>query len=64
MDLFLLISVRQAIFCWLGYLEKIICPWKESESVTDWEIDNSGCLRGFRSLVSRIAGMCYLSLTG
>ena len=29
MDLFLLISVLQAIFLWLGDLEKIICPWKE-----------------------------------
>ena len=29
-----------------------------------WEIDNSGCLRGFGSLVSRIAGICYMSLTG
>ena len=29
MDLFLLISILQAIFCWLGDLEKIICPWKE-----------------------------------
>ena len=34
MDLFLLTPVLQAVFCWLGYLEKIICPWKESESVT------------------------------
>ena len=29
MDLLLLKSVLQAIFCWLGDLEKIICPWKE-----------------------------------
>ena len=34
MELFLKISVLssvlQANFCWLGDLEKIICPWKES----------------------------------
>ena len=24
-----------------------------------WEIDNSGCLRGFGRVESRIAGMCY-----
>ena len=30
MDLFLKISVLQANFYWLGDLEKIICPWKES----------------------------------
>ena len=28
MDLFLKMSVLQAIFRWLGDLEKIICPWK------------------------------------
>ena len=30
MDLFLKISVLQANFCWLGDVEEIICPWKES----------------------------------
>ena len=30
MDLFLKLSVLQANFCWLGDLEKMICPWKES----------------------------------
>ena len=30
MDLFPKISVPQAKFCWLGNLEKLICPWKES----------------------------------
>ena len=29
MDLLLKISVLQAIFCWLGDLEKLIYPWKE-----------------------------------
>ena len=29
MDLFLKISVLQAKFCWLGDLEKVVCPWKE-----------------------------------
>ena len=29
MDPFLLISLLRAIFCWLGDLEKIICPWKQ-----------------------------------
>ena len=28
MDLFLKISVLQANVCWLGDVEKIICPWK------------------------------------
>ena len=32
--LFLKIPVLQAHFCWLGDLEKIICPWKESVSGT------------------------------
>ena len=36
MDLFLKISVLQANFCWLGDLDKIICPWK---------LENCGCLR-------------------
>ena len=30
MDLLPKISVPQAKFCWLGNLEKLICPWKES----------------------------------
>ena len=30
MDLFLKISVLQANFCWLGDLERVICPGKES----------------------------------
>ena len=30
LDLFLKISVLQANFRWLGDLEKIICPWKET----------------------------------
>ena len=30
MDLFHKISVLQADFWWLGDLEEIICPWKES----------------------------------
>ena len=30
MDLFPKISVLQAKFSWLGNLEKLICPWKES----------------------------------
>ena len=30
MNLFLKISVLQANFCWLGDLEKMICPLKES----------------------------------
>ena len=30
MDLFSKISVIQAKFCWLGNLEKLTCPWKES----------------------------------
>ena len=34
MDLFLKIPVLQANFCWLGDLEKIICPGKESVSGT------------------------------
>ena len=33
MDLFLKIPVLKANFCWLGDLEKILCPWKEGESV-------------------------------
>ena len=32
MDLFPKISVLQANFCWLGDLDKIICPWKESDA--------------------------------
>ena len=28
--LFLKISVLQANFCWLGDLERVICPWKEA----------------------------------
>ena len=36
MDLFLKISVLHANFCWLGDLDKIICPWK---------LENCGCLR-------------------
>ena len=35
-DVFLKISVFQANFCWLGDLDKIICPWK---------LENCGCLR-------------------
>ena len=31
-DLFLKISVLQANVCWLGVLDKIICPWKESDA--------------------------------
>ena len=34
MDLFLLISVLQAIFLLAERFGKLICPWKESESVT------------------------------
>ena len=30
MALFLEIAVLQADVCWLGDLEKIICPWEES----------------------------------
>ena len=30
MDPFLKISVLQANFCWLGDLERVICPGKES----------------------------------
>ena len=30
MDLFHKISVLLAIFCWLGDVEVMICPWKES----------------------------------
>ena len=30
MDLFLKISLLQAIVCSLGDVEKVICPWKES----------------------------------
>ena len=36
MDVFLKISVLQANFCWLGDLDKIICPWK---------LENCLCLR-------------------
>ena len=39
MDLFLKISALQAIFCWLGDLEKMICPCEGS--VFAWEVDNS-----------------------
>jgi len=42
MDLFLKISVLQADFCWLGDLDKIICPWKESDA---GKLENCGCLR-------------------
>ena len=42
MDLFLKISVLQANFCWLGDLDKIICPWKESDA---GKLENCGCLR-------------------
>ena len=38
MDLFLKISVLPAIFCWLGDVEVMLCPWKESIA---------GCLREF-----------------
>ena len=30
MDLFLKISLLQAIVCSLGEVKKVICPWKES----------------------------------
>ena len=30
MDLFPKITFLRQIFCWLGDLDKIICPWKES----------------------------------
>ena len=40
-DLFLKISVLQANFCWLGDVEEIICPWKESVA------KKKMCLRGF-----------------
>ena len=39
MDLFLKISALQAIFCWLGDLEKMMCPCEES--VFAWEVNNS-----------------------
>ena len=44
MDLFLKISVIRAHFCLLGDLEKIV---SSLEGKSCWEIDNSGCLRGF-----------------
>ena len=31
-ELFLKISVLQANDCWLGDLDKIVCPWKESDA--------------------------------
>ena len=31
-ELFLKISVLQANVCWLGDLDKIVCPWKESDA--------------------------------
>ena len=31
-ELFLRISVLQANVCWLGDLDKIVCPWKESDA--------------------------------
>ena len=43
MDLLHKMSVRKANFCWLGDLEKMICPWKES---VPGKIDNSECLLG------------------
>ena len=43
MDLFHKISVLLAIFCWLGDVEVMICPWKESV---------------VRNLMSEIAAMC------
>ena len=43
MDLFHKISVLLAIFCWLGDVEVMICPWKESV---------------VGNLMSEIAAMC------
>ena len=31
-ELFLKISVLQVNVCWLGDLDKIVCPWKESDA--------------------------------
>lgn len=56
MDLLHKMSVRKANFCWLGDLEKMICPWKES---VPGKIDNSGCLLG--SLEWLVCAICYLS---
>ena len=53
MDLFLKIPVLQANFCWLGDLEKIICPGKESVS---------GTIQGvYVYLMSGIAAVIYIS---
>ena len=54
---FLKISVLQANVCWLGVLDKIICPWKESDA-GQLEILGVG-----GDLMCRIAAMCYLSET-
>ena len=40
MDLLRKRSVPQAIFCWLGDVEVMICPWMES-------VVGCGCLRVF-----------------
>ena len=58
MDLFLKLSVLQANFCWLGDLEKMICPWKESIGGGGGGKDKPGW-----ELVFKIAGMWYLSAT-
>ena len=51
--LFLKIPVLQAHFCWLGDLEKIICPGKESVS---------GTIQGvYVYLMSGIAAVIYIS---
>ena len=56
-SLFLKLSVFLANFCWLGDLEKLICPWKERVA-GKWTIQGV-----VGDLVPRISGMCLLSET-
>ena len=53
MDLFHKISVLQADFWWLGDLEEIICPWKES-------VAGEKTIQGvWGAFMCKTAGMCY-----
>ena len=60
MDLFLKISVLKAKFCWLGDLDKIICPWKlENCPTSDGKLPSkSGCR------CPLLAGNLFISLAG
>ena len=53
MDLFLIISLLHANFCWLGHLGKMICPWKES-------VAGKETVQGvLGDLLSRVPAMWY-----